>query len=269
MKTTTIVICMILTAGLVTPASAFDLGDAALAGPDLSGLASDSELSSSLFDTEPTSATVAPKSTSKAVLYSLLIPGLGQSYLGEKTAAKVFFILDAAIWASFIAFTVQGDLREESYQEYAQTFAGITTTNHSDDFYSLLTQYDTSELYENDIKDEGRFLYYPDNSNELLYQYFVDNRVADYEMWLWQSVDNRRAYQDMRSASKRADRRATYSLAAAIANRVAAAFFAYRSGVTQNRERSEQQSSFSIELGVPQTEAPSGFQPGLSLIRSF
>ena len=93
--------------------------------------------------------------------------------------------------------------------------------------------------------------------------------MSDYEVWLWRSADHRRAYQDRRSASKRADRRALYTLAAAIANRVASAFFAYRSGERPKQEENAQQTGFSIELGAPQRHASEGFQTGISLIQNF
>jgi hypothetical protein len=209
------------------------------------------------------------KSASKAVLYSLLLPGLGQSYLGEKKQAAVFFALDVAIWTSFVVFTVQANLREDEYQQYARTFAGVASLDHSDDYYGILTEHDSFRAYENEIKSEGRLIFYPEVDVAALDQYFVDHRVADYEEWIWRSADHRRAYQDRRSASKRADRRALYSVAAAIANRVAASFFAYRSVRRMNSEGSVQQTGFSIELGAPDFDASRGLQTGISVVRSF
>jgi len=246
-----------------------DLSNAAFEKPDLSQSAESAPamFSSGLLGEDDVSSPET-KSVSKAVLYSLLLPGLGQRYLGETTSSRVFFILDVAIWTSFVVFTVQADQREDSYQEYARTFAGVTQLDHSDDYYSVLTRYNTSGDYESDIKSEGRLSLYPDVDVAALDEYFMRNRVSDYEMWLWKSADHRRAYQDIRSASKRADQRALYSLAAAVANRVTSGFFAYRSASRQKKENA-QETSYLIELGAPQRRASEGFQTGVSFIRNF
>ena len=260
---------MALLALNATGSAAFDLVSAALEKPILAPAEGSDPVpfSSGLLGDDVT--LTETRSTSKAVMYSLLLPGLGQWYLGEKTSAKVFFAIDIAIWTSFIVFNVQADLREDEYQEYARTFAGVTQLNHSDDYYGILTEHDSFRDYEDEIKSDGRFALYPDVDVAALDQYFLENRVSDYESWVWWSADHRRAYQDRRSASKRADRRAVYALAAAVANRVASAFFAYRSGRLSQTEENAQQTGFSIELGAPQRHASEGFQPGISLIRNF
>lgn len=183
------------------------------------------------------------KSAGRAVLYSALVPGWGHYYLGEKGKAYTFFAIEALVWTSFISFKVQADLRKDGYEAYAQTFAGITRTGHSDDFYSILTRYDSALQYEEHIKDEGRFDLYPNIDAASLNQYFEQERVSDYEPWTWVSAEYRRAYQDRRAASKRADRRALYAASAALANRVAAVFFTVLSA------RSEAAADEAVPLG--------------------
>lgn len=262
-------LALLLTSLVAGPARAFDFAAAALEKPDLTGISHTTHvtpLTGELLDTE--AVTFEKKSTSKAVLYSLLLPGLGQSYLGDTHQAKIFYGIEAVILTSFVVFVVQEDLREEEYQEYARAFAGVTS-DHSDDFYGILTSYDSSGDYEDEVKSEGRLALYPNVDTADLNEYFVRERVADYEAWIWESADHRRAYQDRRAASKSAERNAMYAVAAAVANRVASALFAYRSGVRANREGSTQTSAFSIEWetgGRPGTE---GLRTGLSLIRNF
>ena len=261
--------CLPLLPLLAGRSLAFDFSSAALekTALHLSDESSPSPFPSGLLGEDL--AVPETKSASLAVLYSLLLPGLGQSYLGEKTQAKVFYALDIAIWTSFVVFTVQANLREDEYQEYARAFGGVTNLDHSDDYYGILTEFDSFREYEDDIKGEGRLDLYPDVDVSTLDRYFIDHRVSDYEMWVWQSSDHRRAYQDRRSASRRADRRALYSLAAALANRVASAFFAYRSAARLKPEGGAEQSRFSIELGAPQRHASDGFLTGISVVRNF
>lgn len=167
---------------------------------------------------------VEPLSPAKAVMWSLLLPGLGDWKMGHRDRASVFFGIEGVIWVSFAAFQIQGNDLEEQYQSMAVRFAGVTSTDHSDDFYATIRDYDSSEEYEADIKNEGRDY---DTGSEALDQYFIENRVDDYQPWLWASHERRLQYSETRSASKTAYRRADYMIAAAAANRVVSAVFAY------------------------------------------
>jgi len=172
-------------------------------------------------------ASSAPISTGRAVLYSLLLPGLGDYKLGHKQRAVVFFGIEAAIWTTFVVSRIEGAAREEDYEEFAVRFAGVERMNHSDDFYAIIRDYDSWEEYAADVKMEGRYELYPDVGSEALERYFAQNRVTDYEPWLWQSLDKKVEFQVLRSSSKTAYRRATFALAAAAANRVVSAIFTY------------------------------------------
>jgi len=213
-------------------------------------------------------------STGRAVLYSLLIPGLGDYKAGNKTRAWVFFGIDAALWTTLIVSEVQGHQREDEYQQYALLFAGISQTGHSDDFYALLREYDNSDLYEADIKAEGRVeLWPPDNPNGQdpnvgyirLQQYFEQNRVADYEEWEWQSLANKVQFQETRSASKNAYRRSQYALAALAANRVVSAIFAYASTRGSHGDSSQQSRRYQLDFTLPQPD----YEASVTLIRRF
>jgi hypothetical protein len=169
------------------------------------------------------------KSTTRAVLYSLLLPGLGQRYLGETTKAKFFFIAEAAVWTSFVVFRIQGHVRKERYKDFAMVFAGITSRNHSDSFYREIGDYDSSDDYEVFLKEEGREVTYPYSDYATLDQYYLNHRVADFEPWAWRSSADRKRYFDIRWGSRLAYRRSLYTLAAALANRVASAVYAVKS----------------------------------------
>ncbi len=179
------------------------------------------------FQDEVATTTSDPVSPGRAVLYSLLLPGLGDWKLGNRSRATVFFAVEGAIWLSFAAFQYQGGDLEDDYQYLAMRFAGVTQDDHSDDFYATIRDYDSSEEYEAVIKDEGRFTPPYIDGSEALDAYFTENRVDDFEPWLWASTDRRLQYSETRSSSKTAYRRADYMLAAAATNRVVSAVFAY------------------------------------------
>jgi len=216
-----------------------------------------------------TSAGSEPKSKSKAVLYSLLLPGWGHHYAGDKTGAAAFLTVEAAIWTSFAVFEVQGYLRKQGYEEDAQVFAGIASDDHSDDYYGVIAEYDSWMEYEEAVKSEGRFAIYPDAGAAELEAYFVENRVSDYEPWVWKSADDRRAFRSLRSDSKLSYRRGWYAVAVAAANRVASAFFAIKATNDANSALEERRVGYRLEIGPPIPHPGTGPETGVSLVGTF
>jgi hypothetical protein len=208
-------------------------------------------------------------STSRAVLYSLLLPGLGQYALGERSTAMAFFTAEGAVWTSFIIFEVQSYLRREQYKENAVVFAGVSTTNHSDDFYREIGDFDSSEDYELFIKNDGRAYTYPNSDYATIEDYYVQHRVSDFESWTWRSTRDREQYYSLRWGSRLASRRALYSLAAALGNRVFSMVLALRSsrhGGSASAVDADRR--FRISLST-YPDAAGNVCTGLSLARDF
>ena len=209
-------------------------------------------------------------STRRAVLYSLLLPGLGDHYLGRSRRAGIFFMTEAAIWTSFIVFEVQGYLREDGYKEYALAYGGITSTGHSDDYYRIISQHNSSAEYEEYIKQDGRFELYPDDNYDNLEQYYLTERVSDFEAWQWPSDENRRAYRDIRQGSRLARRRALYSVAAAVANRLVSSLLTYKTARDLNsNETVSSRSRYSLEVGFPSVRGGEPVHAGVVFVRTF
>ena len=209
-------------------------------------------------------------SSRRAVLYSFLLPGLGDHYLGRPDRARLFWLAEATIWTSFIVFEVQGYLREDGYQEYALAFAGISSTDHSDDYYRIISQYNSAADYEAFIKQEGRFDLYPDDNYQNLEQYYLTERVSDFEPWLWPSDENRRAFRDIRQGSRLARRRALYSVAAAVANRLVSSLLTYKTARDLNsNETVSARGRYYLELGSPFARFGEPFYTGVVLVRTF
>lgn len=201
-------------------------------------------------------------SPTKAVLYSLLLPGLGDYYAGHTYRARYFFIAEAAIWTSFAVFRIQGREDEEAYENFAVQFAGVEGVDHSDDFYAELREWNSSAEYEAFLKAAGRPELFPDVGYIALEGYFEANRLADFQPWAWESVDRRLQFAELRSSSKSAYRHSMFSLAAAGVNRLVSAIFAYQAVKSQQENRA--QSSYRIEFG-----APPQYEAAISIVRSF
>ena len=217
-------------------------------------------------------------SMTRAILYSLLLPGLGDWYAGRKDRATAFFIVDAALWTTFIVFQVQGHQREDAYKEFAQIFAGVENTDHSDDFYSTVGQFASSDEYEADFKKESRLDLWPDVGYDALENHYVDNRLADFEEWAWHSFESRVDYRQMRSSSKLSYRRSSYLLAAAALNRVIASVFAYQAVKSSRGETGDnddtpgkgtQGGGYRLDISTPPLGERGDLTTRVSLIRSF
>lgn len=159
----------------------------------------------------------------KALLYSLLVPGMGELSMGAKGRAVGFFVGEGLIWSNFIYWKVAGHLRKDDYIEQAMLNAGVGVTAESDDYWRLVGQFERSSgsgpgSYEEDLRREARDLYPNDPAAQ---DAFVAKKLpTGNRAWDWSSPDLQSSYTDTRENSKRAFNRAQYSFAAAILNRV-------------------------------------------------
>jgi hypothetical protein len=206
-----------------------------------------------------------PLSAKRAVLYSLLLPGLGDYYAGHKTRATTFFLVEAGIWVSYGVLKTQSNNREDTFQQMAVQYAGVSMTGLSDDYYSTIGQYNTHLEYEAEFKKEHRIDIWPDVGSEAMEQYYIENRVTDFEQWEWTSNAHRQDFRSLRSSSKLADRRSGYMIALAAANRVVAALFAYHAVRSYNNSGDMQTGSYRIDFSIPSKD----YATAVSLVRSF
>jgi hypothetical protein len=205
----------------------------------------------------------------RAVLYSLLLPGLGDWYAGNKGRAKSFFVVDAAIWTTFIVFRVQGNQREEGYKNFATEFAGVSGTGHTDEFYSTIGKFNSSDDYEVDFKKDHRIDLWPDVGYDAMEKYYVENRISDFEDWAWYTWEMRVDYREMRSASTLSYRRSGYILALAVANRVVASIFAYQAVRSSRSGDGEESSRYRVDFSGSPLAQGGELSAGVSLVRSF
>ncbi len=166
-------------------------------------------------------------SKSKAIALSLLFPGAGHFYIGEKSRGEVFMGAEAAAWLGAAAFYIYGKWKEDDYHNYATVHAGIDPSGKSDDFYRTLTFYDSREEFDGrGLVDFPDRMYYPD--------------TPEYD-WQWDSETNRDAYRNIRNSSKASIRNATFMIGAAVANRILASIDTFRLLRKVNRKKKDRE----------------------------
>lgn len=177
----------------------------------------------------------------KAMLYSLILPGLGQQAAGRKERARVFYAVEAGIWTSFAVFRIQGAEQQDRYIEYAEFTAGANAEGKDDEYWRTLAQYERSDPGPGSanefIRRQARAQFPGDRAKQE--EYFAANGYFENENWDWQNADNLARYQGLRSKSLDSYDRAEFSIFAAIANRVVSVIDAARVAGQANRAAAE------------------------------
>ena len=163
----------------------------------------------------------------RILLRSLTIPGWGQATLGRRTSAKVFGLVEAGVWTSFVAFRVQERLRRESYEVTAQIYAGIDLEGRDEEFRRIVGFFPSSDDYNRlVVRRDAANLYYDDP--EAYAAYIAEHELKGADAWAWVSPESYDRYQEQRKLTRKAALRANAMLGLAIANRLLSAVHAAR-----------------------------------------
>jgi hypothetical protein len=179
----------------------------------------------------------------KATLFSFVLPGAGQWYAGERNRAGIFLASEGIAWAAFGYFETVGAVKRGDYEAYARANAGIDPTGKDDDFYRILSFYDSREEY----NAAGRIIeptrpHYPD--------------VAYWD-WQWNSPAALEEYRNMRNQSNEAFNRGKLTLGALLLNRLVAAVDAWRTAKSVNRHARMEQANWKFGIkGKPFGDNP-------------
>lgn len=174
------------------------------------------------------------KSTGTAILYSLLLPGMGELYAGSYNSGIYFTIADGVLWGTFIGMNVYGNWQKDRYIAYAQTKAGITTDFKDDNYYATIGDYSDIEKYNDQMALEGNF---------------QDMYNPQYYYWKWNSTEERRSYRSMWVSSEQTFNDVRFVVGALILNRVVSAINAVRLVSKYNNSISEEV-SWDVSVGV-------------------
>jgi hypothetical protein len=166
------------------------------------------------------------------LLRSLTVPGWGQATLGLNGSAKVFMVIEAGIWGSYIAFRIQEAQRTDSYLRTARLAAGIDLSKQDDEFRRIVGAFASSDEYNLLVvsRDAANiYLSDPNNQNIAGYRAYIEEHSLKGNMtWHWSDEGSFDRYGDQRKSAQKAGLRSNTSLALAIANRLVSALHAAR-----------------------------------------
>ena len=178
------------------------------------------------------------KSVGLGIVYSLLLPGMGELYADAYSVGKYFTIADGLLWGTFIGMNAYSNWQEDSYKSYAASEAGvINDANKDEDYYANIGDYTSVYTY---------------NEQKALERNFDEMYDEQTNFWKWNSTDERRTYRDMWNSSETASNGIRFVVGGLILNRLISAINAARL-VSAYNNRLEEEVSWNFSVGFMNT----------------
>lgn len=174
------------------------------------------------------------KSVGLGIVYSLLLPGMGELYADAYNVGKYFTIADGLLWGTFIGMNAYSNWQEDNYKSYAASTAGVINDGNKDeDFYANIGDYTSVYTY---------------NEQKALERNFNEMYDEQAYFWKWNTTDERRTYRDMWNSSETASNGIRFVVGGLILNRLVSAINAARL-VSAYNNRLEEEVSWNFSIG--------------------
>ena len=175
------------------------------------------------------------KSAALGILYSLLLPGMGELYADGYNSGKYFTIADGVLWGTFIGMNVYANWQEENYKSYAASNAGVNNDGKDAEYYATISSYLNIDDFNNEKALERNF---DEMYNEEIY------------FWKWETSEERKTFRSMWTSSEQTTNDIRFVVGALILNRVASAINAARLVAAYNNRLEEDEMSWNISVGL-------------------
>lgn len=201
-------------------------------------------------------ATPSPnrKSPATAVLYSLLLPGMGELYADGFDQGRYSLIAEGGLWLTYVSFRQYGGWLRDDARRFAAVHSGAQIDSKNDHFFVDVGNFNDTYEY-----NEKKLI---DRSPERIY----DVNAGYY--WRWDSDANRSEFRAMRVSSERVFNNSKFVIGAVIVNHLFSAINAARLARQYNKQLEEGLGSWWLES----TLINDGVQPDgikLSLVHRF
>jgi hypothetical protein len=192
-----------------------------------------SAINTDLFST--LGGTEGKKSVPLAVIYSLILPGMGELYAGNYNTGKYFTAAEGGLWIALIGLDRYGTWLKNDARTFAVEHAGIDLEGKNDQYFVDIGNYNTVYDYNQDaLRDRNPYKLYDENSNY---------------SWTWDTRANREYFRNVRIKSDNMFNSANFVVAAIAINHIISAVNAARIAISHN-DRVEQAGSMNIYAGV-------------------
>jgi len=145
------------------------------------------------------------KSAGLAMLYSFILPGMGELYAGNYNSGKYFTIADGALWVALAGMNAYGTNQRNNYIAFSKAFADVTANGKSDQFFADIGGYNSVEDF---------------NTRQLLDRNFEGTYSTVTHYWKWRSAEKRKEYKSTWTSSESAFNNIKFVAGALVLNRV-------------------------------------------------
>ena len=160
------------------------------------------------------------KSPALAILYSVLLPGMGELYAGDYSTGKYFTIADGIIWSTFAGMTIYGNNKENDYRAFAKAYGRVDLNNKDDEYFANIGVYQNIEEF---------------NREQELNRDFDEVYDLESDFWAWSSNEHRKEYRNLWTSSENAKNNVRFAVGALVLNRLISAIFAVRAVSAHNK----------------------------------
>ncbi len=164
------------------------------------------------------------KNAGLAILYSLILPGMGELYAGDYSFGKYLTIADGVFWGFVAGFNIYGDWQKDNYRSFAQSRGGIDLNGKDEQYFADIADYVDVEQY---------------NRIQELNRNFGDRYNIETHHWNWGDNTTRREYRNMWTSSEGAYNNVRFAVGALIVNRLVSAINAVRLVARHNKQVDE------------------------------
>ncbi len=159
------------------------------------------------------------KSVGRAVLYSLIVPGMGELYADNFRVGRYLLGSEVTLWLTVLGFNSYGNWIRNDAQAFAAVYAGADWSGKDDQFFVNVGNFNSREEYnEKKMRDRDIGALYRDETYA----------------WEWESDEKRREFRDMRVRSDQMLNAVKFVGAAIVANHIVSAILAGNSAARYN-----------------------------------
>ncbi|HET7152535.1 MAG TPA: hypothetical protein VFJ29_02125 [Candidatus Kapabacteria bacterium] len=161
----------------------------------------------SIMDSVRTTAnTSGQKSRALGLIYSALLPGMGELYADDYSAGRYFTVSEALLWLGYAGMTIFGNSLTNDAMTYATVHSGANMNGKSDQFLTDVGNFTNTEQYNEKKAGDGTY--------SLIYT------TSDYN-WQWDNDADRTTFRSMHLRANTILDNTKYVLAAVVVNHIA------------------------------------------------
>ncbi len=174
------------------------------------------------------------KSVALAILYSALLPGMGELYGGDYSFGKYLTIADGVLWGTYIGVNMYANNTEDNYKSFATSLGSADVAGKDEKYFADIGNYLDIDQY---------------NRRQELDRNFTEVYDATTHYWKWADQAQRSEYRGMWKSSETAYNNLRFVVGALILNRVVSIINAVRV-VSRHNNNLREELSWNLAFGM-------------------